>query len=378
MKLFRMCSEAIDNTRAFSTYFSPYELLLSRNEAAVFILNKYRLFTPETRFFAELFFLVTVTPAKASGAVPERLADIECMRYVLLGADRAFVKHRFSEEDYLRDARLIFDLTRSAPLSEADRCAAFCLLLAGYRLASRHPDETGFTITSEEIADAYNGISRTPVSNELTVTDSFCISVTPEASPTVIRIDREAADRALNNDNNCRISVKQLLLAPSKSPFAPTSAELHVINTEDGSRETLFLNAGDSIFVNLAGNIPVYVHPRISRGRACTAERLGTTVSYSDGTEAKKLTVPDIISAVAETDGRGFMMLRGIGLDSSHYSGRAGFIFDGEAAVEVYTCPEGVIWLCDDGTVFSDFKSFSCSRKYCSIEDFLKNTDEVK
>ena len=378
MRLFRMSSHTIENTRDFSTCFSPCDLLLSRNEAAVFILNKYRLFTPETRFFAELFFLVTVTPRKASDAVPERLEGMECMKYALRGSDRDFIKRHFAEEDFLRDARFIYELTKKAPLEEPHRRAAFCLLLAGYRLAAVRPDEEGFTITPEEIADAYNGIRRAPAAEKLAVTDGDTVFVTPGRAPTEILIDTKAARKALEEDRGLRISVKRLVLVPSKDPLSPQRAELNVINAEDGSRDTLELTAKDSIFINFAGNIPVYVHPKISRGRDCTVTRLETAVIYSDVNGDKRYEAPDIICAAAQTGGKGFMMLRGSGLDSSGYSGRASFIFDGEAAVEIYTCPEGVIWLCDDGTVHSDFRTFNCGGRYAAIGDFLKDTDEVK
>ncbi len=376
MKPFRMNGKTINTTRDFSEFFSPYDLLYHKAEAAVFILNRFRYFTPATRFFADMFFKIVCTPSKAADATPESFAELICMKYQLdvYGSDA--VREYFSSQDFLSDADMIFTYTENAPLDEEEKKAAFCLLTAGYRLARRHPYDEGFIPDSMKIADAMRGITGEKAPAVLEVTDSFNISIPPSTVPLEIHLDSRRAEILLNEDSSCRIVTKQLTLTPSSDPAAFTI--LRIFPDPYSGYEEIPLTADDSFFINFVKDIPVFVHPLYSRCYTGSVLRKGSTVTFTKGANVTSKNFPDIITALAEPEGTGYMMLRGSGLDSTYYSARGSFIFDGESAAEIYTCPKGVIWLSECGIIFSDFRSYSCTKRYASINDFITDSKEIR
>ncbi len=376
MKPFRMNGKPINTTRDFAEHFSPYDLLLYKTEAAVFILNRFRYFTPATRFFADMFFKIVCTPSKAADASPESFSELRCMKYQLDVYGKDAVREYFSSQDFLSDAAMIFTCTENAPLEDEEKKAAFCLLTAGYRLAGRHPYDEGFVPDSAKIADAVRGIRSEKAPAVLEMTDGFNISVAPSAVPLEIHLDSKRAGILLNEDSSCRIVTKQLTLTPSPDPEAFTI--LRIFPDPYSSYNEIPLTANDSFFVNFVKDIPVCVHPVYSPCSTGSVLRKGSTVTFTEGALVTSKSIPDIITALAEPEGTGFMLLRGSGLDSTYYSQRGSFIFDGESAAEIYTCPKGVIWLSECGIIFSDFRSYSCTRRYASIKDFITDSKEIR
>jgi len=373
MQLLKMRGYAITDAIRFITWFSPGDLLRSRELAAGFLKQHFGNISLLYRFHADIFWGCVFAKRKQDFRLKDPFGyNTHIYGYINLEyRQKQLVGELLDEEDHSRRLAQLWDLSLKAGLEKADRCILFCLLTAGYALAGKTLEDC--PLSPEEARQAYLRQEPRQQTEEtwLVFPDSGEIRLEARNKPYRVLL-KEGAQERLRAGLPIRPRKLIATAHAQGNNDVPVTLELYTSREDQAPRRVVFYS-GDYRYANFVGNVPVYFHNVTQETAACRMERRGNSLVCLDKIRGKLLLhvekLPlDILGFALEENSPGWLLLTEKGLDDSRYSLRQNVPVQTKDIVQMQFRDMEVLVLDNRGTVYSGIHSVGSG--VISLEDF--------
>ena len=363
MQQFKMNGQSITRSQCYREHFCPQQLLRQKEIAAGFFYHHFRHLSDVCMYHTEMFYLAALMEPREQGIISSSsiqkyypLSIITPYLSPNAALRKSLLHQHFQEEQQITLLRDLWQLSReAASLSTPDQNRLFCLLVAGYSLAEKTPQEC--PITPAEAEHAF--LNRPDIKTEenwLLIPETEDIPLEARKEP--YRILTTADAREQLQAGQCITQRKFVALPHAQSSGVPVTLHLYG-NTQDQNPQVVTVDVGDYCYANFVGNVPVWLHPAVAESETCRVERVKRKIIYTNKRtghiEVLESPLVEPVGFAAEQHDSGWILMYGGNLSDARYSGKNQYFLHKEEIVQVEFRGDLCLFLDTRGTVYTNY-----------------------